>query len=189
MKKKLFCGIMLLSACTILMVSCKKDKDEPQTPEQTTTQQTTVQPVGALLDYQFEVTDEMREVADFTISFYDKNGQLQTEQLTSNKWDTIIVTTLPAKLGVQVKAALKANFDATQYNTFRALKKYTYIAYAIDQNGKKIGTEPSFTNNTGTDMAADKIEGFFDKYKDKAFLQVLYTFDEKGNKTFLSTWE
>ena len=191
MKKTLFYSIAMLM-CTMLMVGCNgqnepQTPDQPEQPEDTTT--TVVKPVAALLDYQFEVTEEMLEVANFTISYYDKDGELQTEQLESTKWDKIIVAKLPAKLGVQVNAALREDFDSTKYEVFRALKKYYYFAYAVGSDGKQADSEIPFTNNTHSDMAGSQIETFFNLYKEKPFAQVLFTFDEDGKKTYHSEWE
>ena len=188
MKKILFYGTVLFAACTMMM-SCQS-KNEPQNPDQPEQQDTTtVKPVAAVLQYRFEVTDAMREVADFTVSFYDQNGQLQTEQLTSNQWEKTTVAALPAKLGVQVNAALKADFDPSKYEVFTALKKIRYFAYVVDKDGKQVDDEVPYSNTNNTDMAGSEIETFFNRYKEKAFLQTLYTFDEEGNKTYHSEWE
>jgi hypothetical protein len=191
MKKILFYSIALLTACT-MMIGCQP-KNEPQNPEQpqdTTEVKPEVKPVAAVLDYSFEVTDEMQEVADFNITYYDKDGKLQTEQLTGKKWEKSIVAALPAKLGVKVNTVLKADFDPTKYETFTALRKYYYFAYVVDKDGKQVDEELPFSNSTGVDMTGDKIEAFMNKYKEgKGFLQVLYTFDEEGKKTYHSEWE
>ena len=188
MKKVLFYSIALLTACTMMM-SCQP-KNEPQTPEEPEQKDTTeVKPIAAVLEYRFEVTDAMREVADFTVSFYDKDGQLQTEQLASNMWEKVIVAALPAKLGVQVNAALKADFDPSKYEVFTALKKFRYFAYVVDKDGKQVDEELPYSNTSNTDMAGNEIETYFNRYKEKAFMQTLYTFDEEGNKTYHSEWE
>jgi len=185
---KLFAVLCCAVVCIFTFSSCKKDANDPQTPEQSE-QKTTVKPVAARMDYTLNVTDQMREVADINVSFYDKDGQLQTEQLTSNTWNKVMEAALPAKLGVQVKLALKADFDSTRYDVFTALRNYHYEAYCIDADGKKCDAGETGDINTPVPMASDKIEAFITKYSTKPLIQTLYTIDAEGNFTYHSEWE
>ena len=188
MKLKVFsCGIMLLAVCTMLMVGCKKDEPETQQQQQQEETQTTAKPaVASVFYYTFSVTDSMRLVADFTISYYDQDGKLQTEKLEANNWEKTIKAGLPAKLGVHVDAALKADFDASKYTKVYRKKSYTASAYCLDEDGKKVGKVGSHTLNTGNYIPAEKMSKYFN---DEFFLKSLYKYEADGTITELSEWE
>lgn len=196
MKKVLFYSIALLTTCAILMVGCQP-KDEPQPQDPTEQQpgepeQQQAQPVKALMNYTYEVSEQMIEVGDITINYYDNEGKLQSEVMTTTKWNKVIVAALPAKLGVQVKPALKEGVDYSKYEVFSALRKYEYKAYCLDADGNLVGKEEDIQkgSNTSTlDIPGDQIEAFFNKYKDKPLKQTLYKVDEKGVFTYLDEWE
>lgn len=179
----------LVCACTI-MVGCQP-KNDPQTPTTPTDPATPTnpKPAAAVLNYTFEVTDEMREVADFNISYYDNEGKLQTEKLASNKWNKIMQTALPGKLGVQIYTALKADFDSTKYDVLTILDRYNYNAYCVDAEGKEIEKGQDGYKNSTLPVVSGKIEGYINKYSNKPFHQTLYSVDADGNFTYLSEWE
>lgn len=186
MKKILFRGIMLLTACTMLMVGCKKDNSQQQEPDQPT-QPTKAKLVSAVLEYSLEVNDDMRLAADFTVSYFDANGQVQTEKLTSNSWSKTMNAALPAKLGVRVVAVQKEGFNPADYETMTMLKSYSTTTYCLDENGNKVGKEIGGVSSSLT-LAGEKVPAYFEKYQDY-FLQTLYSVDADGNKTNLDEWK
>lgn len=183
MKKKLFCGIMLLAACTMLMVGCKKENSQQQEPDQPTQAKL----VAACLGYSFEVTDDMLSVADITVSYYDEKGQLQTEQLKTTSWSKTIQASLPAKLGVRVLAVLKENYNPADHEKVTVARSYSLSTYCLDENGKKVNVKSDALSLSST-YAGDKIPAYFEKYKDH-LLQALYTVDAEGNFTYHEAWD
>lgn len=184
MKKKLFCGIMLLTACTMLMmVGCKKENSQQQEPDQPTQAKL----VAACLAYSFEVTEDMLSVADVTVSYFDEKGQVQTEQLKSTSWSKTIQTALPAKLGVRVLAVLKENFNPADHEKVTIARSYSTTTYCLDENGKKVNVK-SDAISLSSAYSGEKIPAYFEKYKDH-FIQTLYTVDAEGNFTYHEDWE
>ena len=198
MKKTLFYSIALLTACTMLMVGCQP-KDEPQTPGQTENPQDTtdvkpeVKPAGVLFYYQFDISDDMREAGEYIVTYYDKDGQVQTEKLTDGTtWKKAIIAGYPTKFGVKVNMALKADFDPTKYEVFNALRSYQYKAYCVDEQGNELkgGKATSYTSPaTPINMASDKIEGYFTKYSETPFHQMVLIVDEDCNMEYKGEWE
>ena len=194
MKKILFYSIALLTACT-MMIGCKP-KNEPKDPGQ---QQDTIQvkpevkPAGVLFYYQFDVTDDMRDAGEFTVSYYDEGGNVQTEKLAdSNTWKKTIVSGYPTKFGVKVQMALKADFDSTKYAVFNALRSYQYKAYSVDEQGNELkgGKGTAYTSPVSPlQMLPGKIEKYFEKYKDKPFHEMVLIVDEDCNMEYKSEWE
>lgn len=191
MKKVFFYSIALLVSA-MLMVGCK-GKNEPQTPVQPEQQDTTeVKPAGVLFYYQFDVTDDMRKVGEFTVSYYDKEGNVQTEKLTdSNTWKKTIVSGYPTKFGVKVDLALKADFDSTQFEVFQALTYYEYKVYTVDAEGNRLknGKGKSYISSASPiQMAPGMIEKYFEKYKNKPFHQNVIIVDKDCNMEEKSEW-
>ena len=190
MKKILFYSIALLTACTMMM-SCQP-KDEPQGPEQP--QDTTeVKPAGVLFFYQFDVTDDMRDVSEIIVSYYDKDGNVQTEKLAdSNTWTKTIISGYPTKFGVKVNLALKADFDPSKYEVFHGLRSYKYKACCVDEQGNELegGKGTSYTSPASpVSMASDQIERYIEKYTEKPFHQMVLIVDEDCNMEYKPEWE
>ena len=180
MKTKHFCSLALLAISIMFMVAC--DKENPDTPDTPTVKA----PVAALFNYSFTVTDSMRLVADFAISYFDENGQLQNEQLAANSWEKKVTAKLPAKLGVRVVASLKEGVDFSAIEKLRVIKKYSELYYCVDEDGNKVGKTYTYSDNHSQAIKGEQIPQYFNK---DHFLQSLYTFDAAGEGTYHNDWK
>ena len=191
MKKSFFYAITLLTACTMLMVGCKNNPNEPDQPEQPgqEEQPTAAKAVAAVLDYTFEISEDMLEVGDFTVFYYDSVGKIQSEQLTAPAWRKITISALPAKLGVKLVGVLKENYDPDKYEKIVFSTSYVAVTYRLDEKGEIVDKKKDTNRHSNSiDLPGQKVPAHFEKYKDH-FLQAVYSFDEDGNKTELKEWE
>ena len=180
MKTKHFCGLALLAISTMFMVAC--DKENPDTPDTPTVKA----PVAVVFNYSFAVNDSMRLVADFGISYFDENGQLQNEQLAANSWEKKVTAKLPAKLGVRVVASVKEGVDFSAIEKLRILSKYSEVFYCVDEDGNKVGKTYTDGDSHAQPIRGEQITQYFSK---DHFLQSLYTFDAAGEGTYHDDWK
>ena len=68
-------------------------------------------PVAASLNATLTAGDDLMKYFDLTVDYYDANGKLQSEPLKEAKWEKTIKASLPATLGVRLKAQLKDGVD------------------------------------------------------------------------------
>ena len=68
-------------------------------------------PVAASLNATLTAGDDLMKYFDLTVDYYDANGKLQSESLKEAKWEKTIKASLPATLGVCLKAQLKDGVD------------------------------------------------------------------------------
>jgi hypothetical protein len=179
MKKTLLGSLVLLMTCAMLMVGCDKENSQQQEPEE-------VKPVAAVLEYAFEVTDSMRLVADFTISYYDNDGKLQTEQLKANKWSKTTKAALPAKLGVRVVGTVKESFNPDNFEKLTIRRAFADAVYCVDAKGNVVGGKETGSNTKTQAIPGSGIREFFSK---EHFFQTLYTVDAEGKKTYHKDWQ
>lgn len=150
--KKLFRAFAVLAAVSLVSLSftsCGGDDDGGDDGEGggTSTVQT---PKSAMAAYNFEVSSDMLEVLDITISYIDK-GEIKSEKMTKVKWSHIANgLELPATFGYKIHMKVKdnANFSKTSYDF--TTKVYSMEIAVYDQNGKKIETL-----GTGASSATD----------------------------------
>ena len=78
--------LMTLAAlcCASLFTSCNKNNpDQPVGPGTT--------PVAAVMDYSFEVSDDLLNAFDLTVEYYDATGAVKSEAMTSKSWTKTIM--------------------------------------------------------------------------------------------------
>ena len=189
MKKVLF-RIMMLAVCTSMMAGVMtgcKDKNAPSDP-QDGNDSTKVVPASVVMRFSFHVTDSMRMVADYTISYYDREGNIKTTPLDSSEWYTVMSAYLPCKLGVRVDGAVKEGFDPANFETLTILRYYSIDYWVGDEYGDRIadGASWSHISESSVSIPGDKVQEFFNN---GPFCQWLYSFDAEGNVTRLDKWE
>ena len=124
--------------CTVMiamsMVSCGNDdskggsgKKEPKKLS------------GAEISYKANVSGTIFEVCDVFVTYYDANGQEQTEKATDTWGKTFIVKKFPAKLGISISLKRKEGVPATDESyTIDTNPTINFTGIAVD--GSKTGT-------------------------------------------------
>ena len=184
--KKLFRAFAVLAAVSLVSLSftsCGGDDDGGDDGEGggTSTVQT---PKSAMAAYNFEVSADMLEVLDITISYIDK-GEIKSEKMTNVKWGHVANgLELPATFGYKIHMKVKdnANFSKSSYNFIRNTYSMEIVVYY--QNGKKIetvGTGASSATAGGlTDITADQIRN---AYVDREYINTGYEVGTDGHHT------
>ncbi|MGN1375522.1 MAG: hypothetical protein ACI4V5_03095 [Prevotella sp.] len=184
--KKLFRAFAVLTAVSLVsfsFTSCGGDDDGSDGGEGggTSTVQT---PKSAMAAYNFEVSADMLEVLDITISYIDK-GEIKTEKMTNVKWSYIANgLELPATFGYKIHMKVKdnANFSKASYDFIT--KTYSMEIAVYDQNGKKIetlGTGASSASEGGfTGITETQIRN---AYADREYINSGYEVGTDGTHT------
>ena len=175
------------------MSSCA-DPNPPSSTTTTTTGggETQEKPaVEAFMNYQLITTQDMLNVFDFFIEYYDDNGQVQSVTLAATEWKNSGRSELPATFGFRVKLAVKEGVDITTVNLSKASYSYGYYASALDEDEKKVGQPDSYTNVYNMALVDnDKVQYWANKYTQGYIIKTRCEFNEKGEWTSTgSTWE
>lgn len=99
---------VVMMTTIVSMVSCGDD-DEPAVEEMVI--------VSATAPYHFEVSNDLLEVADITITYYE-NNEAKTEKMTSTTWDKKATNKVPGKIGFSVAFAMKSGYTPTRDSYF-----------------------------------------------------------------------
>lgn len=132
------------------------------------------------------VTDELLEKFNLTIDYYDVDGKIKTEPLTTNTWIKSFKTPLPAKVGVRLRLNLKEGIamDDLKGLSFRG-GRFCCFTYVVDQTDHIYNTES--VQGKGSEITVNlptnetRLERLLDRYKNVGLDYYLYTYDEKGN--------
>jgi hypothetical protein len=115
------------------------DPTPPPTPDPPTPTEKVLTSVKA--DYSATVSQELLDVANVTVRYIGENGQVASEQMTSNTWNKSVTIPLPAKAGLNIQPMLKGEVGEGEYT----LSAKGQMAYAwLDQDGQQLqagGTE------------------------------------------------
>ena len=131
------------------------------------------------------VTDKLLEMFNLTIDYYDVDGKIKTEPLTTKTWIKSIKTPLPAKVGVRLKLDLKEGIAMEDMKglSFRG-GRFSCFTYVVDQTDhiytKSVqGDGSEISVHLPTDET--RLEKLLDRYKNVGVEYYLYTYDENGN--------
>lgn len=178
MNIKKYFGVALAAMCALVMTTtltaCGSDDDDSKSGGNTK------KAAAASMTVSLTVDDDLLNYFDLTVDYYDATGNIQSEPLKESKWEKTVKASLPATLGVRVRAAqLKDGIDPTTIDRIDVKSSISYVYNILDANDEKLnyivysygdsygihGTDiPEWLNNEG-----QKIK------------RVLYTFDANGN--------
>ena len=179
--KKTIKTLAAVLCCALAFTACTKDEPGNPTPE------TDLTPVAALMDYTLTMGEDMLNMCDITIEYYDTDGKVKNEALTKGSWEKRVLAPLPASLGVRVKAKLKSGANPSSQESFTAAYGYDYMGYAVNSTGGVVSDVVGRGSSTSMSMKGDKVEEWLTRHADGLF-SFLYSFDAKGKPT-RETWE
>ena len=131
---------VLCCAMTMTVFTACGSDDEKKSDEKT--------PVACGMSYMLSVGTELFKYVDFTIEYYDKDGNVQSEQMEHELWEKTVETKLPGKVGVQVKLKMKDGADPSDIETFTVNYTYRYQTYTLAADGKKTSGDTSAASPT-----------------------------------------
>ena len=171
---------MMCAMTTTVMTACSSSDDDGGKTSSN-------DPVAATMDYVLTTSNEMLDILDVTIEYYDENGKVQTEKMTNPEWKKTVRAKLPATLGARMKGQLKDGVDVTTIASFKASYGYSYMGYAVNANNQAVGAVQSNSSSSNLTMKGEKIPEFLNDKK-AGIVKFLFTFDTKGNSTSAS-WQ
>lgn len=172
---------MMCAMTTTVMTACSSSSDDDGGKTSSN------DPVAATMDYVLTTSNEMLDILDVTIEYYDENGKVQTEKMTNPEWKKTVRAKLPATLGARMKGQLKDGVDVTTIASFKASYGYSYMGYAVNANNQAVGAVQSNSSSSNLTMKGEKIPEFLNDKK-AGIVKFLFTFDTKGNSTSAS-WQ
>lgn len=181
---KTFAAVAAVCVLPFAFTACGDDEggDEPLPAVQT--------PKSAMAAYNFEVSTDMLEVLDITISFIDK-GVVKSEKMTSSKWGYVANgLMLPATFGYKVHMKVKDNASFSKSSYDFIIKTYSTEYAVYDQDGKKIDAlssgPSSATEGKHTGLDEERIRAAFG---DREYINTGFVIgtDGKYSKTSI-TW-
>jgi major membrane immunogen (membrane-anchored lipoprotein) len=184
MNFKHFLGEALTVMCALVMsttlTACGGDDDNDSKGGGDTNK-----PVAASMNATLSVGDDLIKYFDLTIDYYDANGKIQSETLKEAKWEKTIKASLPATLGVRLKAQLKDGVDPTTIDLLSVKSSLAYGYQTLDAQDKIIDVFASSHAGSYSIHGSDIPEWL--KEEGGKIEQILYTFDANGKYT-LGNW-
>ena len=126
----LFCCAM----SSTMFTACGSDDDDDKV------QVDDKKPVAAVVEYKFDVSDDMLAMLDMTVEYYDENCELKTEKLTQNEWvKKFRVTKYPVtSYGTRLKAKIKDGVDANAIENKSSAYGYVCDIYSVNAAGEQV---------------------------------------------------
>lgn len=135
-------------------------------------------PVAASLNATLSVGDDLIKYFDLTVDYYDADGKLQSEPLKDTKWEKKIKASLPATLGVRLKAQLKDGVDPATIDLLSVKSSLAYGYQTLDAKDGIIDVFASSHAGSYSIHGSDIPEWLNDE--GKKIEQILYNFDANG---------
>ena len=139
-------------------------------------------PVAASLNVTLTVGDDLVKYFDLTVDYYDADGKLQSETLKEAKWEKTIKASLPATLGVRLKAIrLKDGVDPATIDLISVKSSLAYGYQILDANDGRVDGF-AFTHGGSYSIHGSDIPEWLND-EGKKIEEILYTFDASGKYT------
>ena len=182
MKKNLF-RISMVAMCAILMsgliISCNKEKDEPDDP-----QNPEKGPAIAARAYaKAIISNDILKYYDVTIDYYNNDGELKQMKLETEEFVLETKAALPTKSGMRMTMKEKAGIDFENMEETIQLKyEFSYKCAAVDANNIIIGEEHKLAGaGTEANLQGKKAYVWVKAFNEKLPVSFLYEFDKDGN--------
>jgi len=184
MKAKQFLMATLTVMCAIAMTtvftSCSKDDDDNKTTDDN-------KPTAAVMDYSLTVGDDMLNMLDLTVEYYDANGKVQSEQMTGKTWTKSVKAKLPATLGVRLKIQVKSSVNPATLEKFTESYSYNYSVYPVNASGKQLEGGKAGASSLSLDIPGSKLAEWAEDHAN-GLVEFLYVFDANGQPKS-SSWQ
>ena len=138
-------------------------------------------PVAASLNATLTAGDDLMKYFDLTVDYYDANGKLQSEALKEAKWEKTIKASLPATLGVRLKAQLKDGVDPATIDLISVKSSLSYDYKILDANDGRVDGF-AFSHGGSYSIHGSDIPEWL-KDEGQKIEEILYNFDASGKYT------
>lgn len=180
--KKFFSFAVALVACALVMTSCNK-KNEPTPPEPD------LKAVAAGIQFTAKFDPQTIEQCDISFDYYDENGAIKNEVVTTAEWTKTIETkALPATLGFRWNLAVKADLDTTKYEHFLVSYSFEYFSVAINAGGAAVTPREGGTPHLTSGVAMRKRDYLVSTILENNPINFVHKYDAEGKIT-TGKWE
>ena len=138
-------------------------------------------PVAASLNATLTAGDDLMKYFDLTVDYYDANGKLQSEALKEAKWEKTIKASLPATLGVRLKAQLKDGVNPATIDLISVKSSLSYDYKILDANDGRVDGF-AFSHGGSYSIHGSDIPEWL-KDEGQKIEEILYNFDASGKYT------
>ena len=174
-------AVLCCAMTTTVFTACGSDDDDPKNPAEDTT------PVAAVMEYSLTVGDDMVNMLDLTVEYYDANGKVQTEQMTQKTWTKKVTAMLPATLGVRLKIQVKSSVNPATLEKVTESYTYSYSVYPVTASGKQQEGGKANASSLNLDILGSKFAEWAEDHAN-GLVKFLFVFDAKGQPTS-SSWQ
>ena len=182
MKTKLFSvALMMCAVLSGIKTGCK----EKNTPTNTD------DPNKATLAYMessFTVNEDLLNLVNVVIDYYDNEGKAQSTTMTSGSWENKVKVALPCKVGTRIKFVLKDGVDPVAAGAVHMAYAYNYMSYATNESNYVLTPSPLSDGKALEVTTKDGKFGEFLQDADPLFM-TLIEYDANGNPTVLNEWK
>lgn len=176
MKTKQLFRMMTVVLCAMLMSSLMTSCNSKNNPEDSTGKK------AAFMQFSFATTDEMMQIFDFNVEYYDENGSLKNDKLTEAAWSKRInSSSLPAKFGFRVKLEMKKNVSLPGDKKVLISYSHSYTSSAMDADHKAVGDLKRGSSDVESEIKSTQVEGWAKEHAAKPLIQVAFDYDANGN--------
>lgn len=177
-----FLGMFSLALCAVLFTGCSSDDDGGTLP-----------PTGKKtpgVEYGLHLNDDMLNLADVVVTYWDAEGQLVKDTLTEADWDKTFTLTKSQQIGMSVTVVAKDNLDELlaadpDKKSYRLGYQRVCTTYYIDENGKKVNFSGQTPVGSLLTVAKDKVAQYLADTRNNRTVSASY---DKDTNTFTS-WE
>ena len=183
MMRKMMMTMAAVLCCAMIstvFTSCSKDDDDKNPVDNN-------KPVAAVMDVSLTVGDDMVGKLNLSVEYYDADGKVQTETLTTNEWKKSIKAKLPATLGVRLMVKAKDGIDYASLQKLTESYLYAYDVYPVNAIGNNLGGGKDGISHLSLDIPGSKVAEWIAD-ESKGVVKILYTVDANGQVTS-STWK
>jgi len=174
--KKTLMTLAAVLCCTGMMSVFTGCNNKPVTPPSPQTNKAT----DVVMEYAYTIDTVLQNRFNFTVEYYDNDGQIKMEAMNGLTWKKSVKAPLPATLGARLKIQLKEGLDPATMPKFKFTYSYSFAYQAVDKDGKEAGTllvvKDTVTSSPKEGMVQqllDSLDGVLDQH--------CYDFDAKGN--------
>lgn len=182
MKKNLikFAAVIFCAMLATVFTSCDKENNPNNNNNAASDDALSV----AGMAISIKITDDLFSLLDLTVEYYDADGKIKSEVMTSPVWHKDIEANLPCKLGARVKMVAKAG--AKPSGTIDTHNDIFYSACARSRNGKNQG-EMVYNNSAAGvyNIPASGLDSYI-KNTNGVITSFLFEFNAKGEPKKLS---
>jgi len=180
--KKILITLAAVLCCTGMMTVFTGCNNNPVTPPSPQTKEAT----DVVMAYAFTIDTVLQNRFNFTVEYYDNDGQIKMEAMNGLTWKKSVKAPLPATLGARLKIQLKEGLDPATMPKFKFTYSYTFTYQTKDKDGKDVSNLVSVNDIITRSPKEGMVQQWLDEL-DGVLDQRCYDFDAKGNAS-LREW-